>query len=277
MHSFACRSKESRSKMPREDPVKFMMKNMLKRVPLVEQERLGLVPSRSDATILFSRYPDGTLRLYKPGSILDDAPAGYSEENVVVKALVKRESEEFMVTIPITRTQLDNPTTEAFLHETAYSHRHERSSDKSNRQENAKSNLMGIPSKVSKATEPAGTGRTIRCLVEKGDKKFVVKAVGTKHDDKTDAVTFPSYLYEGEGFTLVRMEGEPEFEELVKDIERTDYESSKASTTESGTSRSSLCEGSADLSTSPSDSNARSGERSPDALGTNERGEDSAS
>lgn len=117
--------------MKREDPVKFMMRNMLKRVPLVEQERLGLVSSRTDATIMFSRYPDGTLRLYKPGSILDDTPAGYSEENVVVKALVKRETEEFMVTIPITRTQLDNPSAESFLQETAYSHRHKRPSDTS--------------------------------------------------------------------------------------------------------------------------------------------------
>lgn len=110
--------------MPRENPVKFMMQNMERRVGTPAMEKLGLVPSRSDATILFSRYPDGTLRLYKPGSILDDTPAGYSEENVVVKALVKRESEEFMVTIPITRAQLDNPSSEAFLHETAYSHRH---------------------------------------------------------------------------------------------------------------------------------------------------------
>lgn len=113
----------------REDPVKFMMKNMERRVGTPAMETLGLVPSRSDATIMFSRYPDGTLRLYKPGSILDDTPAGYSEENVVVKALVKRESEEFMVTIPITRTQLDNPSAERFLHETAYRHRHKKASD----------------------------------------------------------------------------------------------------------------------------------------------------
>lgn len=62
--------------MPREDPVKFMIKNMERRVGIPAVETMGLVPSRSDATILFSRYPDGTLRLYKPGSILDDAPAG---------------------------------------------------------------------------------------------------------------------------------------------------------------------------------------------------------
>lgn len=115
--------------MQREDPVKFMMKNMERRVGTPAMETLGFVPSRTDATVMFSRYPDGTLRLYKPGSMLDDTPAGYSEENVVVKALVKRETEEFMVTIPITRTQLDNPSAEAFLHETAYSHRHQKPED----------------------------------------------------------------------------------------------------------------------------------------------------
>lgn len=115
--------------MPREDPVKFMLQNMEQRVGVEVMEQTGLVPSRSDATVMFSRYPDGTLRLYKPGSILDDTPAGYSQENVTVKALVKRESEEFMVTIPITRTQLDNPSAEKFLHETAYSHKHKKASD----------------------------------------------------------------------------------------------------------------------------------------------------
>lgn len=118
--------------MSREDPVKFMMRNMERRVGTPAMEEAGLIPARSDATIMFSRYPDGTLRLYKPGSILDDTPAGYSEENVVVKALVKRdnfENEEFMVTIPITRTQLDNPSAEKFLHETAYSHRHKKPED----------------------------------------------------------------------------------------------------------------------------------------------------
>lgn len=121
--------------MPREDPVKFMLQNMERRVGAPAMEEAGLTPSRSDATVMFSRYPDGTLRLYKPGSILDDTPAGYSEENVVVKALVKRESEEFMVTIPITRTQLDNPSAEKFLHETAYSHKHESPSDRSRNEE----------------------------------------------------------------------------------------------------------------------------------------------
>lgn len=115
--------------MPREDPVKFMLQNMERRVGKDALETAHLIPARSDAVVQFSRYPDGILRLYKPGSILDDTPAGYSEENVVVKALVKRTSEEFMVTIPITRTQLDNPSAESFLHETAYSHKHERAED----------------------------------------------------------------------------------------------------------------------------------------------------
>ena len=169
--------------MKREDPVKFMLANMERRVGAPAMENLGLVPSRSDATIMFSRYPDSTLRLYKPGSILDDMPAGYSEENVVVKALVKRVSEEFMVTIPITRTQLDNPSAESFLHETAYSHRHE----------------------------------------------------GAKR-----------------------------------------YEPSQSGSAESRAQRGYLREGSADLSTVTSDSDARCGEVRPNALGTDKRGEDSA-
>ena len=134
--------------MPREDPVKFMLQNMERRVGTPAMENLGLVSSRSDATIMFSRYPDGTLRLYKPGSITDDRPAGYSEENVVVKALVKREQEEFMVTIPITRTQLDNPSAEAFLHETAYSHRHRKASD--------------YEPKESSPAEPGASGDNLR-------------------------------------------------------------------------------------------------------------------
>lgn len=150
--------------MPRENPVKFMMQNMDRRVGTPAMEKMGLVPSRSDATILFSRYPDGTLRLYKPGSILDDTPAGYSEENVVVKALVKRETEEFMVTIPITRTQLDNPTTEAFLHETAYSHRHRKPKDyESSKTSPARSGTPGNyicegPEGVSSSTSDSDAG-----------------------------------------------------------------------------------------------------------------------
>lgn len=121
-------------------------------------EKSGLIPARSDAVVQFSRYPDGTLRLYKPGSILDDTPAGYSEQNVVVKALVKRQSEEFMVTIPITRTQLDNPSAESFLHETAYSHKHERAEDyatskSSNRGSGGQGdNLRSRPATISTST-----------------------------------------------------------------------------------------------------------------------------
>lgn len=76
--------------------------------------------------------------------------------------------------------------------------------------------MMALPDSLSRATEPAGTGRTLRCLVEKDGRRFEVSAICQQHDAKTDTVTFPSWLYEGEGFTLIAMEGEPDFESLSK-------------------------------------------------------------
>lgn len=75
---------------------------------------------------------------------------------------------------------------------------------------------MAHPDTISKATEPPGTGRTVRCLVVKDGKRFEVHAVREHYDDKTDAVTFPSWLYANGGFTLLGMEGEPDFESLSR-------------------------------------------------------------
>lgn len=69
--------------------------------------------------VFFARYPDGTLQLFKPGSILSETPAGYSEERVAVKALVKSSGEKFMVIIPTTRIWLDSPGAEEKLHRIA--------------------------------------------------------------------------------------------------------------------------------------------------------------
>jgi hypothetical protein len=59
--------------------------------------------------VKFACYPDGTLQLFKPGSILSETPAGYSEEKVTVKALVRKNGEKFMVVIPVYRSWLDHP------------------------------------------------------------------------------------------------------------------------------------------------------------------------
>lgn len=76
---------------------------------------------------------------------------------------------------------------------------------------------MGFPdSLASKATEPGGTSRTVRCLVVKDGKRFEVSAVRRRHDAKTDAVDFPAHLYENGGFTLLGIEGEPDHESLSK-------------------------------------------------------------
>lgn len=74
--------------------------------------------------LFFSRYQeDGSLRLYKEGSMLGDSPAGYSDPKVVVKILVVRASERFMVCIPTTRMALDQPDYEKTLAEIAWAHR----------------------------------------------------------------------------------------------------------------------------------------------------------
>lgn len=74
--------------------------------------------------LFFSRYQeDGTLRLFRKGSLLDDDPAGYSDREVVVKVLVKRPHESFMVCIPTTRMALDQPDFERQLAEIAWAWR----------------------------------------------------------------------------------------------------------------------------------------------------------
>lgn len=76
---------------------------------------------RSQTQIRFSKHTDdGTLRLYKPDSLIGDEPAGYSEERVSVKIWVKRSDEEFLVAIKTTRTELDRPGAEDYLAQAAY-------------------------------------------------------------------------------------------------------------------------------------------------------------
>jgi hypothetical protein len=68
--------------------------------------------------------------------------------------------------------------------------------------------IMAIPDPLtSKATEPGGVGRTVRCLVVKDGRWFEVHATLKPRDAKTDDVEFPSYLYENGGFTLLGIEG----------------------------------------------------------------------
>lgn len=64
--------------------------------------------------------------------------------------------------------------------------------------------------------KPPGTGRTLRCIVEKDGQRSEITAYRTRHDDKNDEVHFPPHLYEGDGFTLIAMEGEPDFENLSR-------------------------------------------------------------
>lgn len=78
---------------------------------------------RTGDQIQFSKYPDGTLRLYKPDSIIADTPAGYSESRVSVKVMVKRSNEEFVVTLNTTRMSLDQPGAEDKLAQAAYNWR----------------------------------------------------------------------------------------------------------------------------------------------------------
>lgn len=77
---------------------------------------------------------------------------------------------------------------------------------------------MAHPDPLSKATEPAGTGRSVRCIVYKDGRTFEVVAMASRFDDKTDQLSFPAYLYEGGGFTLLGIEGEPDFESVAHNV-----------------------------------------------------------
>lgn len=74
-----------------------------------------LAPYQGDNQVWFSRYHDGTLRLFKEESLIGDTPAGYSEENVSVKIMIRTHGQEFMVCIRTTRHDLDKPGAEVFL------------------------------------------------------------------------------------------------------------------------------------------------------------------
>lgn len=84
----------------------------------------GLSPVDPRGQLFFSRYQeDGSLRLYKKGSMLGDDPAGYADMEVTVKVLVQRPGERFMVCLPVTRQQLAHPNAEQWLAEKAWEHR----------------------------------------------------------------------------------------------------------------------------------------------------------
>lgn len=75
---------------------------------------------RTGTQIKFSEYPDGTLRLYKHDSLIGDTPAGYSEEKVSIKIIVKTSTEQFAVSINTNRHALDRPGMKDRLAEIAY-------------------------------------------------------------------------------------------------------------------------------------------------------------
>lgn len=77
---------------------------------------------------------------------------------------------------------------------------------------------MAHPDPLSKATEPAGTGRSLRCIVRKDNRTFEVVAMASHFDDKTDQLSFPASLYEDGGFTLLGIEGEPDYEVVARNV-----------------------------------------------------------
>lgn len=93
----------------------------LNRSELTEAERPLEALSSDQGELFFQRYPDGVLKLYKKNTIVGDTPAGYSENDVVVRVLVKPVGQEpYVVIIPTTRIQLDAPGYEDFLGRAAW-------------------------------------------------------------------------------------------------------------------------------------------------------------
>ena len=67
--------------------------------------------------LIFSRYKeDGTLRLFKKDSILSDEPAGYTDDEVTVKVLIReRGRQSFMVVLPVRRGLLIQPSAMSWM------------------------------------------------------------------------------------------------------------------------------------------------------------------
>lgn len=65
---------------------------------------------------------------------------------------------------------------------------------------------MAIPN-LPDLTKPPGTGCTLRCVIEKDGQFSEVEAYCTSRDAKTYEVHFPPHLYEGDGFTVIAMDG----------------------------------------------------------------------
>lgn len=78
---------------------------------------------------------------------------------------------------------------------------------------------MPHPDSLSKATEPAGAGRSVCCIVRKDGRTFEVVATASRFDDKTDQLWFPAYLTnDSDGFTLLAIEGEPDYEVVARNV-----------------------------------------------------------
>lgn len=76
---------------------------------------------------------------------------------------------------------------------------------------------MAQPDSFSR-TEPAGTGRSVCCIVHKDSRTFEVVAMMSRFNNKTDQLFFPAYLIDGDRFTLLAIEGEPDFESVARNV-----------------------------------------------------------
>lgn len=110
---------------PTENLMRVLEKLPIKGVKPRQKSELERKCELEHVTINFLTYPDGTLRLFKRGQIIGEVPAGYSEENAVIKVRVTRPSEDFVVILPVTRTMLDQPDAMEELAYLAYNWKNE--------------------------------------------------------------------------------------------------------------------------------------------------------
>lgn len=91
--------------------------------PVPRKTEFELRLERENVKIQALTYPDGTFRLFKPGQILGEDPAGYSEENVIIKLRVTRPGDDYVVILPVSRTFLDQPEAKEQIAIAAYNWR----------------------------------------------------------------------------------------------------------------------------------------------------------
>jgi hypothetical protein len=116
------REEENQERSAAGDVCALIIRDAPNRIRITSLER-ELV--RTDTHLVFAVYPeDKTLRLFKKGSMLSEETAGYADEEVMVKVLVKRRKEQFLVCIPARRSELDAPGALERLGWAAYNHRH---------------------------------------------------------------------------------------------------------------------------------------------------------